>query len=184
MRNLCKSLVAAALVFGALQSTGAQPAAHRTMVANYAPTRAATAATPDPVSSALNPFSNIGLRGGAMVSPRGAGLVGLDYTIPNIVGLGTGAHTRIDADVIFKANLGGVNTIIPITVDQLYTSPASVTGRTVYYGGGIGAVLSGPAKFDGKLVLGMDLVKSLGAEVNVHFTERDTLLTILARFHM
>jgi len=181
MRSGLRALVTIAFVLIAWQTARAEEASHRTMVANYLPARAAS---PDPVSSTLNPLSNLALRGGAMVSPRGAGLVGLDFTLPSIVGIGTGAHTRIDADVIFKANFGGVNTIIPVTIDQLYSAPASVTGRTVYYGGGLGAILSGPAKFDGKLVLGMDLVKSLGAELNVHFTEHDTLLTILARFHM
>ena len=119
------------------------------------------------------------LRGGGMVSPRGAGLVGVDFSLPAIT-LGTNWHGRVDADVIFKANLGGVNTIIPATFDLLSYDPT----HRVYFGGGAGAVFGGNTRFDGKLVLGAELVSKLGAEVNLHLTERDTLVTVLARLHM
>lgn len=128
-------------------------------------------------------FSNASLRGGAMLSPRGAALVGLDLAIPSLT-LASNWHARLDGDVIIKANFGGIDTIVPVTVDLLTYSEGGMGLRDVYFGGGLGAVLGGPAKFDGKLVLGTDLSNRLGAELNVHFTERDTLVTVLARIHM
>jgi hypothetical protein len=130
-----------------------------------------------------NSLTNVSLRGGAMISPRGGGLVGLDFAMPTL-SLGSGWHGRLDGDVIFKANFGGINDIIPVTVDQLYYSPEAFGGRGIYFGAGVGAVLSGPAKFDGKLILGTELAKRLGAEVNIHFTEHDTLVTVLGRLHL
>jgi hypothetical protein len=32
--------------------------------------------------------------------------------------------------------------------------------------------------------VGTELTHKIGAEVNVHFTERDTLVCVLARFHL
>jgi hypothetical protein len=131
----------------------------------------------------VNPLTYISLHGGAMVAPRGAGLVGADASIPGL-SLGNGWHGRIDADVIFKANFGGIDTIVPITFDQLYYSPGGVGGHNVYYGAGIGAVLGGNTVFDGKLILGTEVTSKIGGEVNVHITERDTLVCLLARIHM
>lgn len=131
--------------------------------------------------AAANPATYISLRGGAMVSPRGAGLVGVDFSLPE-VGLPNGWHGRVDADVIFKANLGGVDTLVPVTADLLSFRPG-VPGANFYYGGGIGAVLGGKSHFDGKLVVGTELAHKLGAEVNVHFTN-DTLVTLLIRLHL
>ncbi|MGC8668071.1 MAG: hypothetical protein ACP5VE_08165 [Chthonomonadales bacterium] len=133
--------------------------------------------------SAESPFSNASLRGGAMLSPRGAALVGLDLSIPSLTTTNNW-HARLDGDVIIKANFGGIDTIVPVTVDLLTYTGGGMGLRDVYFGGGVGAVLGGPAKFDGKLILGTDLSNRLGAELNVHFTERDTLVTLLARFHM
>lgn len=130
-----------------------------------------------------NPTAYLSLRGGAMVSPRGAGLAGADATLPGFE-LFPGWQTRLDADVIFKANFGGINTIVPVTINQVYYPAESVGGRTVYFGGGLGAVLSGPARFDGKLILGAEMTSRLGGELNVHFTEGETLLTVLARIHL
>lgn len=131
----------------------------------------------------VNPLTYISVHGGAMVAPRGAGLVGADASIPSL-SLGNGWHGRIDADVIFKANFGGIDTIVPVTFDQLYYSPAGAGGHNVYYGGGLGAVLGGNTVFDGKLILGTELTNKIGGEVNVHFTERDTLVCLLARLHL
>ena len=144
------------------------------------PPAAAAAYHADPLG--LNPLGMFALRGGAMLSPRGAGLVGVDATLPGF-GFGFGFSTRIDVDIIFKANFGGLNTIIPVTVDQIFRSP-TVSGKSVYVGGGVGAVLGGPAKFDGKLILGADLLNKLAGELNVHVSDRETLFTILARLHM
>jgi hypothetical protein len=129
-----------------------------------------------------SPIQNLSLRGGVMFSPRGAGVAGLDFDLPTL-SLGNGWHGRLDADVIFKANLGGINTAVPVTFDQLYYSPNAAGGHNVYYGGGVGVVLGGDAVFDGKLVLGTELTSKVGAELNVHFTEEDTLVCILGRLH-
>jgi len=131
----------------------------------------------------VNPAAYLSLRGGAMVSPRGAGLAGADATLPAL-DIFPGWQTRLDADVLFKANFGGINTIVPVTLNQVYYPADAVAGRTVYFGGGLGAVLGGPARFDGKLILGAELTSRLGGEMNVHFTEEDTLLTFLVRIHL
>ena len=130
-----------------------------------------------------SPIQNFSLRGGYMASPRGAGIAGIDFDTPTL-SLGNGWHGRIDADVIFKANFGGINTAVATTFDQLYYSPNAAGGHNVFYGGGIGAILGGHAVFDGKLILGTELSPKIGAEVNVHFTEKDTLICLLARFHL
>jgi hypothetical protein len=129
------------------------------------------------------PGTAMSIRGGLMVTPRGGGMAGVDFSIPSI-SLGAGWHGRVDADVIFKANFGGVDTIIPVTFDQLYFNPAATGGHAFYWGGGLGAILGGPGVFDAKLILGVDLTSRFGAEMNVHFTEGDTILTLLARFHL
>jgi hypothetical protein len=131
----------------------------------------------------VNPATYISLHGGAMVVPRGAGLLGADVSIPGW-SLGNGWHTRVDADVILKANFGGINDIVPITVDQVYYSPTGASGHNLYYGGGLGAVLGGTAIFDAKLILGTEITNKIGAEVNVHFNEHDTLVCLLARLHL
>lgn len=135
------------------------------------------------MQAGASPLQNLSIRGGLMVTPRGAGVAGVDFDVPTL-SLGNGWHGRIDADVVFKANFGGINTAILTTFDQLYYSPNAAGGHNVYYGGGVGAVLGGHAVFDGKIVLGTELTSKIGAEVNVHFTERDTLVCILARFHL
>jgi hypothetical protein len=54
----------------------------------------------------------------------------------------------------------------------------------LYVGGGLGSILSGPAVFDGKLILGTEVSRNLGAELNFHFNKYDTLVTLFARLHM
>jgi hypothetical protein len=132
---------------------------------------------------APDPISMLSLRGGAMVTPRGSAVVGIDASMPT-VSLGNGWHGRLDADVIIKGNLGGVNTSIPVTFDQLYYSPNEAGGHNVYYGAGVGAIFGGDTTFDAKLILGTELTSRLGAEVNVHFNDRDTLVMLLARIHL
>jgi hypothetical protein len=125
----------------------------------------------------------LSIRGGAMVTPRGAGLAGVDFSLPSVT-VGTGWQGRVDADVIFKANFGGLNTVIPATFDLIQTQPNGAGGKAVYYGGGIGAILGGNTVFDAKLVLGANLTQKFDFELNVHFNEHDTLLTLMGRFHL
>jgi hypothetical protein len=136
-----------------------------------------------PKNASSSPTANLSLRGGAMVTPRGAGLAGVDFMIPSL-SVGSDWQGRIDADVIFKANFGGINTIVPVTVDLIHTDPNGVSGHSIYYGGGLGAVLGGKALFDGKLIIGAQVTQKVSAELNVHFTEHDTLLTLMARLHL
>lgn len=132
-----------------------------------------------------SPLINLGLRGGVMVTPRGAAVVGLDFGIPQL-SLHQNWEGRLDADVIIKANLAGANTIVPVTLDQIYTSPSGgIGGRSSYFGIGAGALLGGKAKLDGKLIFGMDVTNKLGIEVNYHMAEDNRpLLVFLARTHM
>jgi len=132
--------------------------------------------------AADNVKPEISVRGGGMLTPRFGGLAGIDFAVPTI-SLSNGWQGRLDADVIFKANFAGVNTIIPVTIDQIMYTP-SVGGHTIYYGAGVGAVLGGSAKLDGKLILGTELTSKLGAEANVHFTTNNTLVTVLVRLHL
>lgn len=129
------------------------------------------------------PQTSMSIRGGAMVTPRGAGLVGVDFSLPSVT-VGTGWVGRVDADVIFKANFGGIDTIIPATFDLIQTQPGAAGGRAVYYGGGLGAILGGNTVFDAKLLLGISLTQKVDFELNVHFNEHDTLLTLMGRFHI
>lgn len=129
---------------------------------------------PEPISG-----TNIALRGGAMFSPRGAGLAGLDFDLPQL-SLMPNWSGRVDADVIFKANFSGLRTVVPVTLNQIYTSP-NVAGRSFYFGGGAGALLGGKAKLDIKALAGVGLTRNMDIEVNAHFLERDTLVTALVR---
>lgn len=124
-------------------------------------------------------MNNVSLRGGIMASPRGAALVGFDYHLPAIESL-QGFEPRFDLDVILKANLAGINTIVPATISLIQYIPATES-YTPYWGGGVGAVLGGAAKFDAKLVLGLELSRTLAVETNYHLTSEKNLLTAAAR---
>ena len=130
--------------------------------------------------NSMVPFT---VHAGAMVTPRGAALVGGDIDLPSVT-LGKGFTGRLDVDAIFKANFGGVNTLTFITIDQISSTHDGISGHNVYYGGGIGAVFGGGTKFDGKLILGTELSKKLSTEVNVHFSSGKTLVALLARVHI
>ena len=129
------------------------------------------------------PFSNLSIHAGAMVRPRGAALAGVDVDVTSL-SLGNGFHGRLDADAIIKANFGGVNTIFPVTFDQLYYGPNVVGGHNLYYGGGAGAVFGGGTTLDLKLVLGSEITHKFGGEVNVHFNHHNTIVTLFTRIHL
>ncbi len=136
-----------------------------------------TAAAP----ASTNPPTYISLRGGALVSPTGAGLVGVDFSFPTIGIAGTGWHGRLDVDALIKNS-----TIVPVTADLLYFSTGGAGGHNVYFGGGLGAVFgNGRTEFDPKLVLGAEFAPKVGGEINIHFpTNFDTLVTLLVRIHL
>lgn len=144
-------------------------------------TAPATVFTPKKGSSSGTAIS---IRGGAMVAPRGAGLVGVDFSLPDVTFGGGAWHGRIDADFIIKANFRGTNTAVPVLFNVLHYEPGGSGGRGVYYGGGLGVIFGDGSVFDGKLVLGTELTDKIGAELNVHFNDRDTLLCLVARLHL
>lgn len=129
-----------------------------------------------------SPVPNLSLRGGVMVSPRGAGVAGVDIGIPTL-NLVSGWEGRIDLDVIIKANLGGVNTIVPVTADLLHYLP-SAAGKAFYLGGGVGAKLGGSAGAVLKGIVGTELGGRFGVEGNIMWTKDDTLLTFVGRIRL
>jgi hypothetical protein len=122
------------------------------------------------------------LRGGIMVAPRGAGLAGVDIAMPSISLLDSW-EGRLDADVVFKANLAGIKTVVPVTLNQIRYSQ-DVTGRSIYIGVGAGALLGGQAKLIGKGVLGVELSGKLAVEGNVIVTDDKTMITVVGRLHL
>lgn len=135
-----------------------------------------------PEPTTLDPTTWLSLRAGAMVAPRAAGLIGFDASFPRL-SIGENWHGRLDVDVIIKASLANTDTAVPITFNQIYYRPQ--TGRTdVYAGFGLGVILGGDANFVGKLILGATLNSRASAEVNLNFTENDTLVMVLGRFRL
>ncbi|MBM3493432.1 MAG: hypothetical protein FJX72_03775 [Armatimonadetes bacterium] len=122
------------------------------------------------------------LRGGIMTAPRGAGLAGIDIAVPS-VSLLDGWEGRLDADVIFKANLADISTVVPVTLNQVRYSQ-DVSGRSVYFGAGAGALLGGKAKLIGKALLGVEVSARLAVEGNVIITDDKTMITVLGRLHL
>jgi hypothetical protein len=129
------------------------------------------------------PFSSFAFRAGAMVSPRGAGLAGVDASIPSF-SFGSGLTGRLDVDVIFKANFAGINTIVPVTINQVYYSNPTPTGQVGYLGGGAGFVFGGKMRFTGKMLVGFEFNRRLGAEANVFLNSEDTIVSVLGRLKL
>jgi hypothetical protein len=126
----------------------------------------------------VSPFP-LALRLGALVSPRLKFVGGIDATIPG-VHLAPGLATRVDADAIISANLGGISTLIPVTIDQIAEINLPVSSR-VYVGAGIGPYFGDRTRFGGKLIAGAEFSR-IGLEGNLHFPgSGDTLFTIQAR---
>jgi len=124
----------------------------------------------------------ISLRGGAMLAPRTAGLVGLDLALPGVM-VGGGWEGRLDADVIIKANFAEVNTVVPVTLSLMHYAPVA-SGRALYYGFGAGALLGGKAKVIGKGILGMEVTPRIAIEGNVIVTDDKPMINLLARLHL
>ncbi len=140
-----------------------------------------------PAKKQLDPTGVVGavfplhVRLGAMVSPRTKFIGGIDYTTK---GLAPNLSTRIDADAIVSANFGGVNTLFPVTVDQIY-SKGLVGGTQVYGGIGLGVYFGDVSRFGGKLLVGGDFGRRVGAEVALHFAGYgDALVTAQVRLRL
>jgi hypothetical protein len=126
-----------------------------------------------PPVGAISPFP-ISLRLGAQISPRTKFVGGVDVTLSGFRII-PGLQTRIDADAIVSANFKGISTLIPVTIDQVY-SKGLVAGKRIYLGGGIGAYIGEVTRFGGKVFAGADLTSRLGAEVDLHFAGVGTTL--------
>ena len=127
----------------------------------------------------ISPFP-VSLRLGALLSPRTKFDAGIDASIPGLHLL-PNFNTRVDLDVIFSANLGGVTTLVPVTFDQIY-SKGLVGGTRVFAGAGIGPYFGDKTRFGGKLLFGADVTSRIGAEVDVHFAGvGDPLVSLVAR---
>jgi hypothetical protein len=122
---------------------------------------------------AISPFP-ISLRLGVQISPRTKFVGGVDVTLSGFHII-PGLQTRIDADAIVSANFKGISTLIPVTIDQVY-SKGLVAGKRIYLGGGVGAYIGEVTRFGGKVFAGADLTSRLGAEVDLHFAGVGTSL--------
>ena len=119
------------------------------------------------------------LRLGALLSPRTKFDGGIDVTLGR--GILPSSTTRIDADVIASANFRGISTLVPITLDQIY-SKGLLGGNRLYFGAGIGPYIADRTRLGGKLFVGADLAVRIGVEGAVHFSGTgDPLLTLQAR---
>lgn len=118
------------------------------------------------------------IRLGGLLSPTGKLDAGVDVTIPGH--LIASLDTRLDGDVIFGANIGGSNTIIPVTIDQLWSK--SLPGNSNFYlGAGAGLYFGGKTRVGGKIVLG-GTINKLGVEGNVLFSGTgDPLFLLVGR---
>lgn len=115
--------------------------------------------------TSLSPFP-IHLRAGGMLSPTSKLAVGADVTITGLHLLPS-LNTRVDGDVIFGSNLGGSRTIIPVTLNELY-SKSLPGGTSIYFGPGAGMYFGGQTRFGGKIVLGAS-VNRFALEANLDF---------------
>jgi len=119
------------------------------------------------------------LRLGLMLSPRTKFDGGIDATLGR--GILPSLTTRVDLDAIVSANFHGISTLVPLTLDQVY-SKGLFGGNRIYAGAGIGPYFSEKTRFGGKLFIGADLAVRIGIEGSVHFAgEGDALLTLQAR---
>jgi hypothetical protein len=126
-----------------------------------------------------NPF-HAALRLGATVSPRVKFVGGIDATIPGL-SLGSGLSTRVDAEAIVAANFGGVNTLVPLTINEVY-SHGVAAGSRAYIGAGVGPYFGDITRFGGKVFVGMNFTSRFGGEVDVHFPGfGDPQLALLVR---
>jgi len=184
-RSLLLVGILAPAIFGAAGSARAQtialsnPQSLASLVNSYEFSRYAASKAPSTGSATA-----ASLRGGAMVSPRGAGLVGVDISLPNVAIAGTGWHGRLDADAIIVASFSGERTVVPFTFNMMYYDPNAAAGHNVYFGAGLGAIVGKGSKIDGKLILGTEVTRTLAGEFNLHLTDGNTLFMILGRLHL
>ena len=118
-----------------------------------------------PGVGSISPFP-IHLRFGGMLTPTSKLAAGVDITITGLH-LIPSVNTRIDGDAIFGSNLGGSQTIFPVTFDELY-SKTLPGGTSIYFGPGAGVYFGGQSRFGGKVVLGAS-INRFGVEANLDF---------------
>jgi hypothetical protein len=123
---------------------------------------------------------SVDLRLGVSVSPRVKFVGGIDARIPGL-SLGRGFTTRADFDAVVAANFGGVSTLFPLTIDELYH--ADIPGVHGLYGGlGVGPMFGEVTRFGGKIIIGGTITPRLRLEGNVLFAGYgDPLLNLQLR---
>lgn len=177
------SLLAALLLTSAPMASRAEEAplnasASTEALDRFVPTTFAEACKGGQLDVIPKPFP-LHLRLGAMLSPRTKFIGGIDATLGR--GLFPNSKTRVDVDAIVSANFHGISTLVPITLDQIY-SKGLLGGNRLYFGAGIGPYISEKTRFGGKLFIGADLAVRVGVEGAVHFAgDGDPLLTVQAR---
>lgn len=162
------------VVLGVMVVLGSASAAERVMVAGKG---AQWGGAPSVSAPAV-----VSLRGGAMFSPNSAGMGGVDIAVPGI-SLLPGWEGRLDADVIFKASFAEVKTVVPVTFSQVHYVQ-DMSGRSLYFGLGGGALLGGTTKLIGKGIVGVELGPRLGVEGNLIFSEAKTMILAVGRLHL
>ena len=184
LRSLRKSLATGAMAAAALLIGSAALAAPGDMLSR--PLKVEAAAEPAMAAGFGGQLGNIihpvsfALRLGAMVSPRTKFVGGADATL-NAFHIIPSLTTRIDVDAIVSANLGGVSTLVPLTIDQIY-SKGLVAGNKIYGGFGIGPYFGSPTRFGGKIFFGGNVTGGIGGELSLHFAGYgDPLVVLQAR---
>jgi hypothetical protein len=139
----------------------------------------APVAKPSAASAAILPGGNFALHAGLMFLPRGAVDVGADVSVPSWT-IGDGWVPRFDANFLIGADVEGDEDALSLTGNVVKMFPALVYDRDVYFGGGVGWLLTSGG-FQAKLILGTPITDRFDIEANTHFVEGTVIWTILAR---
>lgn len=190
-KSLCAAVGMAALLTGAADSAFAQDeiqnSVNATILRRVADLRKPY--SPEPLGGGGQfggPIGAIGdatglytiaLRLGLSVSPRTRFAGGIDVSLPRL-SIGSGWTTRIDAEAIVSANFGGISTLIPLTVNQVY-SKGLVSSTRVYGGFGIGPYFGEITRLGGKIFVGAGLSQKIGVELGVHFPGFDDPMVVV-----
>jgi hypothetical protein len=142
------------------------PATVPTIQDAFAANTLSAAARGGQVGTPISPGVYAALRLGLTVSPRVKFVGGVDVTLPKL-SIGPGFTTRVDAEAIVSANFGGVSTLVPLTINEVYTHGLT-GGWRIYGGAGIGPYFGDVTRFGGKVFIGAGMGRVAG-ELDLHF---------------